>query len=872
MKKLISLSVALIILLSAFGGFNVFAASEEMPYLYMDFEEDNINKLINDGIFASDKNGMFTKREWKADGLNGSDGCVSYTNGASGQMDFFYATAPFVLGQKYKYSMWVRYVTDLCGYEPAVRFIMYSRVVDGIDEAGKPVYKRAWKEVVLEKGTTAGDWVNYSAEFVWDGSVWPSGGTKYVEADPTDKPKEFSIRIGSASGSLFEQLKDKDEYKNVANFKALFDIDDIALMPVVEAKQEDPQPTQYPFNKLIYSTFDNPYEDGKPFSAGYAMSNDAGANKAALNAGDGYLNMASPDGKYAYNELMIEKDGHQDILYSANHTYQLKFKYRIQEMFTTTDLSATKGHLGIKLKATSSSLSTTDVNGLTGMESWSVIPYLNCFDIDGQWHDFSCTFKLEFKTFAELYRNGAPLILGLVPYLNAGNRFVGVHINMDFDDLEIMDLGVVSNGDIEVGADKVGLVTRGNSAPSLIEKSYTVSGWNTTNATVAQSSDVSADSDGVSSLKVNVTANGGNTYQGIALEKSQPKYKMSFRAKGADTLADGEQVPFAVVLDRYAATTEQSQEYYDTPNYEFYIGENDVIKSDTYSYSDTDKSAQEWQLTNEWQNYECIIDNTFDAIPGHEGVNKTYIKPRQPFMYFDVNGNQAGTEYYIDDIVIEEYFEPTIYKSPYVTSITHTSGDLVDGETISIEYDYMSEIDALEGKTVARVMISDSADGNGWACFEQIKPVDGAFSYKIPQNALGKKLKIEITPLDIENNLGVTSEMVIGEVKNSFSVDAEIGEWNAGTLTATAEVGVNLPTGQSRNATAILVLYDDANKMVTAPVSQSGTASYGNSCTINLAIPYAETSATHAKLYVWSGTSLDDAGEYVYCNEVSSVK
>ncbi len=873
MKKLMSVSIIFAMLLTVFGGTTVFAdAADSRPYVYMDFEEDNVAQLTENKVLT----GGFAGKAWKAGGANGSLGCISYTAKAGQPEELVNVTEPFVLGQTYRVSVWVRYVTDLAGYTPVVSFFLNTKIASG---------GSAWKEQAMTKTATAGDWNLYTCDFLWDGNVWAKIDDSFqpTTADLTYKPVQFRLRVGSATGGLYEELKKKDPYKDDTSFQAKFDLDDIVVEPDIVKPEEGEKASLYNVSKLTYSTFDNPYSGGIPFNTGYMMSGDAGANKALFTSKNtspatadsgAYLNIASPAGAYAFNEFMINHDVHANILWSANHMYELSFRFRSNKMVTRNNTTATTGHMAIKLQATSATLSTTDVNGLTGIVEWPIMPNMNVLPLDGAWHTITLPFKFELKTFAELYRSGVPLQIGLIPYINPANRWDPVQLDIDIDDLYIKDLGPVANGDFETGTGSATRTYRGSTAPAHAATAYSVFGWLGDGAALAQSDSVAADSEGAKSMQVTVDTDGGKAWQGVALEKNITRYKLSFRAKGADSLAEGESVPFAMVLDRYAAVTEQAQEYYDTPNYEFYTGANDVLKSDSYSYATADKSTQEWKLTKDWQNFECVIDNTFDVIPGHESVNTSRIKPRQPFMYFDVNGNILGTTYYIDDVVLEEYVEPVSFDYAYVKDVTLAEGELVSGETLKFTYTYGSDVGKAEKETTARVLVSDAETSRAWACIAQIPAENGEVIYTLPKHALGKFLKVEFAPVDEENRLGAVATYALGEVKNAFTIVPEIIGWDE-TISAVngkVSVEINLSTMESQNMTLILALYDADNKMVAQPGVAIKTVAYGDSVTIPVSASYAGTEATYAKLYVWSGTTMDNAGKMAYCDEITSVK
>ena len=879
MKKIISLMAACALMATVLFAVPVQATPyAEYPYIYEDLENGT------PGNFGLLSNGTGATHGVKAD-PTGRSGYVYGVSIAPKNANNSYVEAvkiqdiPVVMGTTMKSSLMVYMATGTPRTNNVS--IVYSLTGTTLTAEGEKSEQtfNGWFEQPLSITWTPGAWQKLESRITWSKNLaYGVSGSTPLNGNTIDYDSvkiyriQFRIGAGNNAGFIVDESKlsdgastldfyfDEMTYEPYANTSA----------PVIPAN----------YNKLKFSTFDNPYADGNGFNAGYMISNDAGANKAALSAksespayeGAGsYINLSSPDGAYAFNEFMINQQAHANILWSANHMYEVSFWFRANEMFTKTNTTATSGHLGIKLQMTSGSLNTTDVNGLTGLESWASIPHTNVLPIDKQWHKVTVNFQLELKTFAELYRNGAPMQIGLIPYVNAANRWDAVHLNVDLDDLVIRDLGPLTNGSFETGAGKSVRVRSSEGKPSINTVDHNLFGWNTGGNTIEHSSDVraNADSGSTKSAKVTITAAESNINQGLALEKDIPRYKMSFWAK--TDVADGESKPIALDLDRSATTTEQAQEYYDTPNYEFYIGKDTVIKSDTYSYAAD--ASQEWKLTNEWQYYECVIDNIFDAIPGHETVNTSKIKPRQPFMYFDVNGNAAGTQYYVDDVLLEVYEEPVLFDYPYVENVAVVSGEMVAGETVTISYDFMSDKGMTEKETVGRVMIANEPSSKAWACIKQIPAENGEVTFVLPDYILGKFVKVEFMPVDENNLSGVVSAISLGEVKDAFTVTPVITGWSEmeSAVNANVSVEINLSTIEPQEMTFILAVYNEKNKMVSSS-AVTKTVSYGDKVTIPVSASFAGTDASHAKLYVWSGTSMNDAGKMAYCDEISSVR
>ncbi len=336
--------------------------------------------------------------------------------------------------------------------------------------------------------------------------------------------------------------------------------------------------------------------------------------------------------------------------------------------------------------------------------------------ISKEWNKVEFYYLKEFKTFVE------------EPFSWRLRLFQGTNSNANsssvynVDDVRLTDLGEVTNGDFSTGTANVYIQKTG--LLNAVKATYPVLGWNQNGATTAVEN---------GAMKITVNTDGGNAYQGINMINGGT-YKMSFKAK----TNSAEEKPLAAVLDRYVATKGGDAEVYDVPDYQYITGKYEI----NTSYTDAIKAKQEWKVTDEWQTFECFINNEFPLLEGKTAVAS--IIPRTPYLYFDVDGNKAGTELYIDDVVLE-----------YISMTPTVSGAAVSG---------VNKPDAK--LTVSAALSSPKAISGGDVMIQpMIKTGSGCISlgvmypgntFIVPENAIGKELVFAFTPIDGEGVVGET--------------------------------------------------------------------------------------------------------------------
>ena len=817
MKKFISLTIVLTMLLSVFYCFPAEArVYEDYPYIYLDFEENNLDQLK-----ANNEVGSNLPSRWTAGGANGTNGCISLDDSGDWANNYYYFKEPLKVGQTYRTSVWMRVTTEnILGIKPRISFIFYTATLAG--------NKTAVKSVTLTGGNTSNGWVQYSGTIEWDGLAQnESNGYKDEPLNP-EAPMHVAVRVvGTGSSTLWSELKTKDEYKNDGTFKLHYDMDDIIVEPAVGAEKP---------------TYDDSYVVALDFEDGSTGGVTGGGTKKVVTDPERGKVLENVSGVDVFDEVV------KSATLAYNHLYKISYWVK-----RTDDLCEYGG------QKTRTQLITwlhkrVDTENVTKGTSYPSIFTPN--DISqGEWKYIELYQKFDVKTFdnnkvdvgIRLGNNKASAYIGSLPE-NAGKKIEEGEegVTSYIDDFFIQDLGFVQNGDFEEEQHTMRQYTAAKDGKDIKQ---TVFGWNDENAVSSISTDVRSAADdpkteSTQSMSVNISSDGGRVYQGINFENGKT-YKIAFWAKGVD-MADGEEKPISIVLDRKVDTV-MAQDVYDVPDYE--------------------TLGKDWKLTNEWKKYEYTFEPKYESksTPG------TNVIPRTPFMYIDVDGNKAGTKFLVDDITFLDadtiIVDPEVNPYPRLENVELVSGDAVSGATVQIDYEFVSEVEEMmEGESVVRALISE--DGKNWGCIGQ-SATFGRVLYTIPDIAIGKQLKLEIAPMDEVYQMGEITTVELGEVKKAFEIIPEINNWNeeTGEVAASVFIENNLSSLGNQEIVVILALYDDNNTLISTTVKpEIITEQYSETIKVSA---ISTASASKAKLYVWSGTSLADAGEKSYCEAVS---
>ncbi len=282
------------------------------------------------------------------------------------------------------------------------------------------------------------------------------------------------------------------------------------------------------------------------------------------------------------------------------------------------------------------------------------------------------------------------------------------------DDLKIEDMGSMANGEIEATDSSVFAMPNNNGKNA---DSDAIVGWsssqtsNTNNATKTLVADPRPGSTGSKAMKVNVTTAGGYVYRGADLENGKA-YTMTFWAKGT------------------AGQTMTVTHGTDTKNF---------------------------ALTADWAKY---------TMPMTGAATLSYIK-------FEVNGNAADTEYYLDDVVLYEGGLNPQATPEGIDVVNQADGDYA-GDYLKAQFatDIATADDksfvkvyAVDKTTGAKSVIASKADNN---------------MIEIPASAVGKSLEFYIVPCDASGNIGAEvaiaspTDYQLTKVRKKDGVGAEV--------------------------------------------------------------------------------------------------
>ncbi len=475
------------------------------------------------------------------------------------------------------------------------------------------------------------------------------------------------------------------------------------------------------------SSDDEALLNGGNIVSGSAMDSEAdincwtGTNKA-------FVNKTGPDGSAGYMSLgstsaSTSKELKQTVTIKTNRLYKVSFWARIEAVPEGTEAAG-----GVwMLQYMKSRI--PDTNGFN--TNYPGVKMKNT--LTTEWKKFDFYYLREYKTFVE---ETADLVFRF--FLGTDENVAKNMMKLNVDDLRVVDAGSVANGSFDVSSAGV---YRNNSSNA---NSYDVLGWREDGASAAVEN---------GALKITTEEEGGKVSQGINMENGGT-YKLTFRAK----TSAGEK-PLAVVLDRHVASSGGDSEVYSVPDYQYITGTNEM---------NSEYSAGDWVVTNTWQNYECYITNEFPLLSGK--TETTGIIPRTPIMYFDMDGNKAETELYIDDVSLTQ-----VSAAP-VASNAKVIGENRPEEVLTFGYQFVSPKGVEESGVLTRALVKI---GDTYASLGTMYKGE---SFIVPESAIGKDLVFAFTPIDIEGTVGETVYV---------TPDAAAGAWaklyvDSETLTARA--------------------------------------------------------------------------------------
>lgn len=460
------------------------------------------------------------------------------------------------------------------------------------------------------------------------------------------------------------------------------------------------------------------------------------------------------------------------------------------------------------------------------------------------------------------------------------------------DDVHIEPLDIVYNGDMAVGnaADNdTGVVWYESGKTS---SAYYAPGEDAVSPSVFHAGTIEADASfsqetGIQNQNVLKVPAGETPYQSVEMDQGKT-YKISFWAKAE---AGSEDMPLYAVLDRsikgdvldssvteinpdglsgygnptgeqgdipfYLYTGPQENKFHDYNKLEILKDGETVVKDDyfarmfsvngyesqeeptawNYQYyngnewmnaNDETKTRGSWSLTESWTKYECYY--RWDYEGDH------YRMPRLAFV--------SGGAYALGDIRIEEAI-------PYQFEVENisVSGDkdvFEIGDEISVTYDFVSTgaQPAEEGKAVVKVLAGTEQEG----FYPVLAGVaEGAFTFHVPSGAIGKQMKIQITPVSADYVYAQSAyeTALEGVTKSKIYASVKSFDSNAATWQLWAIYGESEPA----EVEAVTALYDAENRLLKVDASKVAVEN-GDDGLIASGSVYAEGAAV-GKVFVF---------------------
>ena len=369
-------------------------------------------------------------------------------------------------------------------------------------------------------------------------------------------------------------------------------------------------------------------------------------------------------------------------------------------------------------------------------------------------------------------------------------------------------------------------------------------GWFEEGATAEVSDDVSAETEGAKSAKITTIQENGTVCQGVFLPYNIPQ-EISFWAKG-----EGESVgkSVQVKLDRFVETKDPD---------------------DAYDVPDTEILGTDLTLRDTWQQYTIPyhfeVTKPSDAKPG--------VGPRQPYISLLVNGGAADMTYYVDDFTVGESKEANVFPFPYAEDAMVT-GNMLAGDTLTLEYTYVSEAGKEQGASFVRV-VKELAGGDFVAGLFETE--DNWFEYTIPKEVSGSSIRFEILPVAKDGTPGVIERVPVVVVKHPQVVQPSLSEFDAESASVTGSLYAenNAPGGEDLELFIVVAVYDKngcAVRMNSKSVSIPAEDSAEIACTVSTAEEAGYAPIHKAKLYVWGGTDVFHTNMISYADTIEKEK
>lgn len=808
MKRILSFVMVLAMMLSAAGAVTVSADDVELSipadYPYVYFD-------FEDGTIPGAVGGTFGAYDsWVAGGAYGSKGCLTATVDSSNWPGSNYAewqiNLPTVdLEATYKFSFLTKIGTD-----------SFGGVTPGFDSYlfGDSTYMG-----VNFVGTpVANQWVKYEAT------------VNMAESAPATwtATSSYNLRLRFTG---FHLMKAAQPAAEQATYAVQLSFDDIVIEPV----RTHGAPAVPVFDDSFVTAVTSENNGNDDVNATFVASR-AGLSLSTVNTPDAttaahgskVLKVTKTSAQNTYGDLMLAN-------LKFNHRYKISADIKPVAASGTPKVDLFDVHVtgfpGVAITDTTAGASNYPSKSTTlTNNAWNTVEYYLTNE-------------------AVTFDNGPAFAL---MYRFPGNS-VPQNTVFYMDNIIVQDLGLVTNGDFESTIAPSDL-WRANSATAI--GSHDVFSWYGIDATAATSADVrtaveDAETTSTKSMQITVDTNGGIVYQPVDFTHKQA-YTISFWAKNPN-LADGADQSISIKLNRNDDTPDNTKDIFVYPN--------DAIETITV--------ADNKKLTNQWQKFTATYTPNFALADGKtEADLQTYVAPRKPYLYFDVDGNLAGTSFLVDDIVIETQVASSgAYPYPYMENALATS-DVIVGLDATFTYQFVSEIGKTEraAGSIARILASEN--GTAYACYGQKAVSGGTGAFSVPEDAAGKYFKVEILAIDADGTYGEVASIDFGQAFVDFDVNVTYPTWNvAGNqITASVTIENNLAENAGEELVVLLAVYSENNTLLyTTSQAVTLTGSYNNTITLSGIINGPESlTAHHVKTFVWGGTTVANAGDSIW--------
>lgn len=267
----------------------------------------------------------------------------------------------------------------------------------------------------------------------------------------------------------------------------------------------------------------------------------------------------------------------------------------------------------------------------------------------------------------------------------------------------------------------------------------------------------------------------------------------------------------------------------------------------------------------EWQKIEKEF--TFSGKSNNNKFDMSGDVIAQFICYASTDGVSASDlgSYTIDDFIIEPL--PDNSPSVAVSNLNAESDPYVGIESV-FSYEYSGEkADA----SIARILAESEDNSEDWITVAVPEIQDGEFSFTPDESLLGKKLKIEVRPMDVDGDAGA---LAVLELEKPVAKEFDIVVNSMSSDEGEVEASITLATAVSKkNIVIMLCQYSENNAMQKMKVESIELLPLEES-QVPEPITISDTldgDATTARLFIWRGMDAleTDMVSYISYNEIS---